>query len=72
MTVLWQANATTLIGMNGLHNLGTVLSNMVQLDECFENWNGKCAGERLGNTIYGLLDTSIITVWDALENDSYI
>jgi hypothetical protein len=45
--------------MNFFKKMGSILSNVVQLDSCFEAWNGECAGRRLGETTFFLLDPSV-------------
>ena len=61
-----------LIPMNFFKNMGTILSNIVQIDKCFEAWDGECAGRRLGQTTFNMLDPSIQAVYDALENDTLL
>ena len=61
-----------LISMNFFKNLGTILSNVVQLDTCFEAWDGTCAGDKLGKTTFSLIDPSIVDSWNALANDVLI
>lgn len=63
------AHNAQFIFMNFFKNLGTIMSNIVQLDSCFEEWNGECAGSRLGQTVFALLDPAIQTTWHNLEND---
>ena len=57
---LVMGDQSNLITMNFFKNMGTILSNVVQLDSCFEEWDGECAGRRLGQTIFHLLDPSIL------------
>ena len=52
-----------------MKNLGTILSNVVQLDSCFEEWSGECAGSRLGKVVFSMLDPAIETDYHNLEND---
>ena len=49
--------------------MGTILANVVQLDECFEVWDGECAGRHLGLSTFSMLDPSIESKWNDLEND---
>ena len=62
-------NDTNLLTMNFFKNMGTILANVVQLDECFEIWDGTCAGRHLGLSTFSMLDPSIESKWNALEND---
>lgn len=59
----------SLIPLNFFKNMGTILADIVQLDTCFQLWDGKCAGERLGRTTFKMLDPSIKSVYDSLENE---
>ena len=52
-----------------MRNLGTILSNIVQFDTCFEQWDGECAGRRLGQTIFALLDPSVEQTLFDLEHN---
>lgn len=63
------AQNAQLIFMNFFKHLGSIMSNVVQLDSCFEEWDGECAGRRLGRTVFALLDPAIQTTLHNLEND---
>ena len=67
--VMEGAENAQFISMNFFKNAGTILSNVVQLDSCFEDWSGKCAGRRLGTVVFSLLDPSIAETWHNLKND---
>ena len=41
-------------------NLGTILHSLVQLDDCYETWDGICAGKKLGEAAHGFVDTSVL------------
>ena len=45
--------------MNTFKNLGTLMKDIAEIDECFYYWNGKCAGEKMGEIMLSLLDPSI-------------
>ena len=64
--------SANLLSMNFFKNLGTIFANVVQLDTCFEAWDGVCAGKKLGATTFSMLDPSIVDSWNALENDVLI
>ena len=61
-----------LIPMNFFKNMGTILADIVQLDKCFELWDGQCAGERLGRTTFKMLDPSIKQVFEELESETLL
>ena len=48
-----------LVVMNTFKNLGQLLKDLAEIDECFYYWNGKCAGERMGNIMLSLLGMDV-------------
>ena len=38
------AKRDMLVVMNSFKHMGTLLNDIVEIDECFYYWDGKCAG----------------------------
>jgi hypothetical protein len=37
-------------------HIGTILKNLVELDDCFVNWDGRCVGAKIGQAAHGFID----------------
>jgi len=68
-TTFESGSKLNLIAMNFFTNMGSILSNMVQFDDCFEAFDGECVGGRLGKSTYTLLNPDVVAKWAALENN---
>ena len=62
---------TILLLMNGLKNFGSLLKDIMAVDDCFRKWDGKCAGEALGGAFLSLMNPDIIPVLADLYEDEY-
>lgn len=59
----------TLVTMNVFKHLGTLLTDLVEIDECFYYWDGRCAGEKLGDIMTSLLNTEIEADYSSLTGN---
>ena len=57
--------------MNGLKNFGSLLKDIMAVDDCFGKWDGKCTGEALGGAFLSLMNPAIIPVLADLYEDEY-
>merc|ERR1712183_862245 len=55
-----------LVTMNAFKNMGTLLQRLANIDECFYYWDGKCAGEHMGEMMISLLDPAIEADYEEL------
>ena len=65
--VVTHASSRNLVMMNAFKNQGTIISNLFQIDTCFADWDGKCAGQRLATMTHALIDPAIKAQIESLE-----